>query len=187
MLPRARRLVALASHIVPQAAASDSSGAGQQTQTAVADDGVPPQQLHLGADGMAELDPNLSIHAGHGPDALLQVRKTPSWPRSWANFSPLSLYPRRNARANLHILGQPNSLLARSSGCAAWKSTASSSSTTSRRTRCCRASKPPAAASPPSPTPRSRSLWTPPGATSTAPRRSAASLGINSIVTLKNS
>ena len=88
------------------------NGAGQQTQTAVADDGVPPQQLHLGADGMAELDPNLSIHAGHGPDALLQVRKTPSWPRSWANFSPLSLYPHRNAWANVHLLGQPNHIFA---------------------------------------------------------------------------
>jgi hypothetical protein len=23
------------------------------------------------------------------PDAIAQVRNTPSWPRSWANFSPL--------------------------------------------------------------------------------------------------
>jgi hypothetical protein len=42
----------------------------------------------------------------------LQVRKTPSWPRSWANFSPLSLCSHRNGRANLHILGQPNTFLA---------------------------------------------------------------------------
>jgi hypothetical protein len=28
------------------------------------------------------------------------VRKTPSWPRSWANFSLLSLYSHWNAWAN---------------------------------------------------------------------------------------
>jgi hypothetical protein len=32
--------------------------------------------------------------------------------RSWANFSLLSLYSHRNAWANLHILGQPNTFLA---------------------------------------------------------------------------
>jgi hypothetical protein len=41
-----------------------------------------------------------------------KVRKTPSWARSWANFSPLSLYPHRNAWGNLHLFGQPNTLLA---------------------------------------------------------------------------
>ena len=41
--------------------------------------------------------------------AALQVRKTPSWPRSWANFGLLELYFHRNAWANLHLLGQPNS------------------------------------------------------------------------------
>ena len=41
-----------------------------------------------------------------------QVRKTPSWPRSWANFRFLSRYSHRNAWANLHLLGQPNTLLA---------------------------------------------------------------------------
>ena len=40
------------------------------------------------------------------------VRKTPSWPRSWANFSLLQMYPHRNAWANLHILGRPNNFLA---------------------------------------------------------------------------
>jgi hypothetical protein len=35
-----------------------------------------------------------------------RVRKTPSWPRSWANSSPFSLYSHRNARANSHLLGQ---------------------------------------------------------------------------------
>ena len=33
------------------------------------------------------------------------MRKPPSWPRSWA-------YTHRNARANSHLLGQPNALLA---------------------------------------------------------------------------
>jgi hypothetical protein len=41
------------------------------------------------------------------------VRKTPSWPRSWANFSPLQLCSYKNAWANLHILGQTNAFLAR--------------------------------------------------------------------------
>jgi adenylate kinase family enzyme len=43
----------------------------------------------------------------------IQVRKTPRWPRSWPNFSPLQLYSHRNAWASLHLLGQPNSFLAR--------------------------------------------------------------------------
>ena len=42
----------------------------------------------------------------------LEVRKTPSWPRSWANFSLLQLYSYRNAWANLHLLGQLNTVLA---------------------------------------------------------------------------
>ena len=37
-----------------------------------------------------------------------QVRKMPSWPRSWANSSLLQLYSHRNAWANSHLLGQPN-------------------------------------------------------------------------------
>ena len=41
-----------------------------------------------------------------------QVRKTPSWPRNWANFSLLQLYSRRDSWANLHRLGQPNIFLA---------------------------------------------------------------------------
>jgi hypothetical protein len=39
------------------------------------------------------------------------VRKTPYRPRSWANFSLLSLYSRWNAWANLHLLGQPKTFL----------------------------------------------------------------------------
>jgi hypothetical protein len=34
-----------------------------------------------------------------------QVRKMPSWPRSWANFSLLQLFPHRHARASPHLLG----------------------------------------------------------------------------------
>ena len=45
-------------------------------------------------------------------DAGIKVRKTPGWPRSWANFILLPLYSHRNAQANLHLLGQPNTLLA---------------------------------------------------------------------------
>jgi hypothetical protein len=49
-----------------------------------------------------------------------KVRKTPSWPRSWANFNFLSLYPRRNAWANLHLLGQPNTFLAAARASPRW-------------------------------------------------------------------
>ena len=41
-----------------------------------------------------------------------KVRKTPSWPRSWANFSLFQLYSHRNAWANLRLLRQPNTFLA---------------------------------------------------------------------------
>jgi hypothetical protein len=47
-----------------------------------------------------------------GGAATIQVRETPSWPRSWANFSLLWLSAHRNARASLHLLGQPNAPLA---------------------------------------------------------------------------
>jgi hypothetical protein len=40
------------------------------------------------------------------------ARNTPSWPRSWANFSLLQLYSHRNAWANLHLLGQSDTFLA---------------------------------------------------------------------------
>jgi hypothetical protein len=35
---------------------------------------------------------------------LNQVRKTPSWPRTWASFSLFYPYSHRNAWANLHLL-----------------------------------------------------------------------------------
>jgi hypothetical protein len=44
-----------------------------------------------------------------------QVRKTPSWPRSWANFSPFTAaFPQEcmGQLPNLHLLGQPNTFLA---------------------------------------------------------------------------
>jgi hypothetical protein len=40
-----------------------------------------------------------------------KVRETPSWPGSWANSSPFSLYSHRNAWANVHLLGQPDAVL----------------------------------------------------------------------------
>ena len=48
--------------------------------------------------------------------SVLQVSKTPSWPRSWANSRLLWLYSRRNAWLNWHLLGQPNALLAAEPG-----------------------------------------------------------------------
>ena len=39
------------------------------------------------------------------------ARKTPCWPRSWANFSLLWLYSHWNAWANVHLLGQSNNFL----------------------------------------------------------------------------
>jgi hypothetical protein len=62
----------------------------------------------VGTTGRVTIEP-----PSHHPTALtIKVRKTPSWPRSWANSSLLQLYSHRNVRANLHLLGQPNSFLA---------------------------------------------------------------------------
>ena len=55
----------------------------------------------------AELD-----HFFASMETAVQVRKTPSWPRSWANFSLLYLHSPRNAWTNSHLLGQPNTALA---------------------------------------------------------------------------
>ena len=41
-----------------------------------------------------------------------QVRGTPCWPSSWANFSLLQLHSHHNARVNSQRLGQPNTALA---------------------------------------------------------------------------
>jgi hypothetical protein len=46
--------------------------------------------------------------AGGRGRADAEVRKTPSRPRSWANFSRFHLYPHRDAWANLDRLGRPN-------------------------------------------------------------------------------
>ena len=48
----------------------------------------------------------LQARASYVPDP--EVRRTPSWPRSWADFSLLSPYSHRI----LHLLGQPNTFLA---------------------------------------------------------------------------
>ena len=45
-----------------------------------------------------------------------QVRQMPSWPRRWANSSPLSLYFHKNAWANSHLVGQPDAFRATESG-----------------------------------------------------------------------
>jgi hypothetical protein len=50
--------------------------------------------------------------AAYDDGAAYKARKTPSWPRSWATFSLLQLYSRRNSWANLHLLGQTNTILA---------------------------------------------------------------------------
>ena len=42
-----------------------------------------------------------------------KVSKAPRWPRSWANFSLLQLSSHRNAWANLHLLGQPDTFRSR--------------------------------------------------------------------------
>ena len=49
----------------------------------------------------------IGLTASHEKTAArLQVRQTLSWPRSWANFSLLELYPHGNAWATSHLLGQ---------------------------------------------------------------------------------
>ena len=63
-------------------------------------------------DGVAEGLALCFDEYANGGDHGIQVRKTPSWPRSWANFSRLSLYSRWNAWANWHLLGQPDTFLA---------------------------------------------------------------------------
>jgi hypothetical protein len=47
---------------------------------------------------------------------IKQVRRAPSWPRGWANFSLLWLHSHRNAWAKVHPLGQPNTDLSRCRG-----------------------------------------------------------------------
>jgi hypothetical protein len=49
-----------------------------------------------------------------------RVRKTPSWPGSWANSSLFPLCSHRNARANSHLLGQPNIFLAQMGSALSW-------------------------------------------------------------------
>jgi hypothetical protein len=74
------------------------------------------QVLHVGAGAVLQAPTPKSgeclTSSTPCPYPVVQVRKTPSWPRSWANVSILSLYSHRNAWANLHLLGQPNTFLA---------------------------------------------------------------------------
>jgi hypothetical protein len=51
---------------------------------------------------------NIFVDTGTWP----KVRQAPSWPRRWANFSLLWRFSHRNARANLHLSGQPDNFLA---------------------------------------------------------------------------
>jgi hypothetical protein len=51
--------------------------------------------------------------AGRASPGAARVRKPPSRPRCWPNFSLLQLCSHRNAWANLHLLGPPNTFLAR--------------------------------------------------------------------------
>ena len=58
-------------------------------------------------DGHRILNFTDSRQAAVTPESLAhwQVRTMRSWPRSWPNFSLLSLYSHINAWANMHILG----------------------------------------------------------------------------------
>jgi uroporphyrinogen-III synthase len=55
---------------------------------------------------------NVKLELGLDIDVVAKVRKIPSQPRSWANFSLLQLYSHMNTWATLHLLGQPNAFLA---------------------------------------------------------------------------
>jgi hypothetical protein len=59
--------------------------------------------------------PLLPARSGAEAAAPAQVRKTPSWPRNWANFSLLQLYSHRHGWPNLHLSANltPFSLQAR--------------------------------------------------------------------------
>jgi hypothetical protein len=52
---------------------------------------------------------DIDVDLGQGST---KVRKTSSWPRSWANFRLLYLNSHRTEWPNFHLLGQPNTLLA---------------------------------------------------------------------------
>ena len=50
---------------------------------------------------------------GDAASAAVEVRKTSSWPRSWAKLQPFIAALTQDCMAKLHLLGQPNSFLAR--------------------------------------------------------------------------
>ena len=85
-----------------EGAAGPLAGGGEEGAAAEEAQGAPDTQ------GAPRADLTLAP-----PHDRAVVRETPSWPRSWAKFSPLSLYSHRNARANCSYLsGQPNTFLA---------------------------------------------------------------------------
>jgi hypothetical protein len=94
---------------------ADKAGGGALYKTAKSS--LAMLGMESGVDMLTIHGVNIDAHVdavlaeGGSIDQVTQVRKTPSWPRSWANFSLLSLYSHGNARANLHLLGQPNSFL----------------------------------------------------------------------------
>jgi hypothetical protein len=94
--------------------ASDASDKTSGSETAGTTD---DERSGYGTDGAAK-KANAGASASGGDTKntkgkkAAQVRKTPSWPRSWANFSLSWLYSHWNAWANLHLLGQPNTVLA---------------------------------------------------------------------------
>jgi hypothetical protein len=73
-----------------------------QAASRVAAEAAANAKAHVAASVAAEAT------AAAAAEAAAKVRKTPSWPRSWANFRLLWLYSYRNAWVNLHLLGQPN-------------------------------------------------------------------------------
>jgi hypothetical protein len=64
--------------------------------------------LYVGIGGWTVMVYNYMV--GYLQFSIEEVRKTPSWPRSWADLSLLSLHTRRNVWANLHLLGRPDAL-----------------------------------------------------------------------------
>jgi hypothetical protein len=101
-------------HDGPNLAPDLCQGAAEQLHKAVGGWGTDEKSLTRIVCGV---NPAYWPAIGAAYEAAHQVRKTLSWPRSWANFSLLSLYSHWNAWANLHLLGQPNTFLARRGRC----------------------------------------------------------------------
>ena len=95
----------------------------QATQESRASVPAGPRAASSGAKGdaaLGSLGPRAPSRGKTAKSKTAKVSKTPTrWPRSWANFSLLSLHFHRNAWANLHVLGQPNTFLAQGQDCQA--------------------------------------------------------------------